>query len=98
MTCGKCCSDAVVVDEVIDGVPIPRCYICGWRHMIPDAPPISEKPRTIIAYARDQRANGLCRNCDEKSIPRSFYCADHLEFHQRQCQRMREVQGERHGG
>ena len=100
MTCGKCRSDAVLVDDVIDGVPIPRCWICGWRHMQPEAPPILEADRQAQAaplrrYEQRQRAQGLCGNCEQSALPGLHYCADHLEFHSRRgvksFDRMREA-------
>ena len=96
MTCAKCCSDAVFEDEVINGVSIPRCYICGWRHLVPEAPPIleSEKVRRALPltnWTKRQQEQGLCGNCEAPALPGLTYCADHLEFHQRHCQQMRKA-------
>ena len=100
MTCGKCRSEAVLIDDVIEGVPIPRCWCCGWRYMVPEAPPILEADRQAMAeplrrYGQRQREQGLCGNCEQPALPGLRYCADHLEFHSsrgaKTFERMREA-------
>ena len=100
MTCGKCRSEAVLIDDVVEGVPIPRCWICGWRYMEPEAPPILEADRQAMAaplrrYGQRQREQGLCGNCEQPALPGLRYCADHLEFHSsrgaKTFERMREA-------